>query len=346
MKAAYLTGIREMEIRRAPDPKPENPDDVLLRIETVGVCGSDMHYYRRGRIGDMVVEFPWLLGHECAGTVVQVAPGVSGVKVGDRVAVDPLIWCGRCDQCLRGRRHTCRDQVFMGCPGQLPGCLTELVVMPERCCHRIPQRMSMEQATMIEPLTIGMWAQRLCGDPSGRKIAILGSGPIGLCVLLALKAAGECEVYMTDLLDYRMSAARECGADWTGVATRDGSDEEIDAVAGPGFDCVFECAGEQMALDQGAELLSPGGELVIVGIPEPDRISFRMDTFRRKEVKVRNVRRQNDCIADAIEMVAAGKVNIDPLVTHHFTLDQTKAAFDMVADYRDGVVKAMIHVTR
>ena len=345
MKAAYLTALRTVEIREAPAPELARDDDVLIRVSTVGVCGSDMHYYRTGHIGDQVVEYPWVVGHECAGTVQAVGPDVANVKPADRVAVDPLIACGRCDQCLAGRRHTCRDQAFLGCPGQIPGSLAEYIVMPAACCYPIGSQMTMTQATLIEPFSIGFYAaRRLAGDVAGKTAAVLGAGPIGLCVMLALKQGGASRVYMTDLRDNRLAMARTMGADWTGNPNQDDVAGDILRAEPPGVDLAFECAGEQETLDQCVSILKPGGTLLIVGIPELDRIEFTMDQVRRKELCIQNVRRQNDCVAPAIELLADGLVDLDPMVTHNYTLDQTNEAFDVVADYRDNAVKAMIHV--
>ena len=345
MKAAYLTALRTVEIREAPLCELHRDDDVLIRVATVGVCGSDMHYYRTGRIGDQVVEYPWIVGHECAGTVEAVGPAAGGLKVGRRVAVDPLIVCGRCDQCLAHRAHTCRNQAFLGCPGQVAGSLAEYIVMPARSCYPVPAEMTMTQATLVEPFSIGFYAARhLGGQVAGKTAAVLGSGPIGLCVMLALKHGGAEKVYMTDIRENRLALAGRMGADWTGnpetsdVAGRIMRDEP------DGVDLAFECAGEQETLDQCVEVLKPGGTLLVVGIPELDRVSFAMDPMRRKELRVQNVRRQNACVAEAIDLVASGRIDLDPMVTHNYTLEQTNEAFDVVADYRDNAVKAMIHL--
>ena len=344
MKAAFLTGVRDVTIRDAPEPGPPGPADVLLRVEVVGVCGSDMHYYKTGRIGEQVVEYPWIVGHECAAVVEEVGSEVEGLAVGQRVAVDPLMCCGHCDQCRLGHVHTCRNQRFLGCPGQSPGALTERIVMPASSCCPIPESMTMIQATLAEPFSISLWASRLGAAPEGAKIAILGSGPIGLGVLAALKDAGKCTVYQTDLLDNRLGVARRLGADWTANAATSDVVADVLAAEPDGLDVVFECAGEQETLDQALDLLTPCGKLAIVGIHQVDRISFNPNRIRRKELRITGVRRQLECIAAAVEMIAAARVNLDALVTHEFTLAETKAAFDMVADYRDHVVKAIIHV--
>jgi L-iditol 2-dehydrogenase len=344
MKAAFLTGVRQVEIRDAPEAVLQKPTDVLLRVETVGVCGSDMHYYRSGRIGVQIVEYPWIIGHEFAGTVLEVGPEVQHLRVGQRVAVDPLIHCGRCDQCRLGNIHTCRDQAFLGCPGQAPGSLAERIVMPAASCFPIPESMTSIQATLVEPFSIALWTRHLGGAPEAAKVTILGSGPIGLCVLAASKAAGACTVYQTDLLDNRLRMARRLGADWTGNAGKADAAGGIAAAEPLGLDVVFECAGVQETLDQAVELVRPRGKVVVVGIPEGDRVSFDMNQMRRKELRIQNVRRQLHRVEPAIEMIARAQVNLDALVTHEFTFAETKAAFDLAADYRDNIVKAMIHV--
>jgi L-iditol 2-dehydrogenase len=345
MKAAFLTDLRRLEIRERLEPRLENPQDVLLRIETVGVCGSDLHYFRAGGIGAQVVNFPWVIGHECAGTVLEVGTEVRQLRPGQLVAVDPLVTCGECDQCLAGRPHTCRRQSFLGCPGQLPGAMTERLVMPAECCFPVPEGMTAIQATLVEPFSIGLHAQRLARLQDGAKIGILGFGPIGLCVLKACRAAARVTVYATDLVEERLVAGRGCGADWVGNPRLNDISAAISKLEPDGLDLVFECAGEQETLDQALELLRPGGTLLIVGIPETERISFNMDLLRRKELRIENVRRQNHCVAPAIEMVARGAVNLDSLATHHFPLAEAQAAFDLAGSYRDGVIKAIIHIS-
>lgn len=345
MKAVFLTDIRTVELRDEPEPPAPAAGEVLLEVESVGVCGSDMHYYRTGRIGSQIVEYPWRVGHEFAGRVIEVGEGVESPRTGDRVAVDPLIVCGECDQCLAGREHTCCNQRFLGCPGQEPGCLAERVVMPAKCCFPVPETMTPDQAALVEPMSIGLYTQRLSCVRPGARVGVLGTGPIGLCVLAALKADGEHTIYATDLLADRIALAGGYGADWTADAGKADVVAEILRREPQGLDVVFECAGKQETLDQAVELLAPGGTLMIVGIPPDDRVGFDMNHMRRKELTLQNVRRQNGCMEPTIEFMSDGTVDIDSLVTHSFEIDQTAEAFDMVADYRDGVIKAMIHVS-
>ena len=320
------------------------PHDVLLKIAAVGVCGSDVHYYNEGGIGSMTVEYPCMTGHECSATVAAAGEAVTRVKAGDRVAVDPLVVCGECDQCRSGRPHTCRNQRFLACPGQGPGALAEYLVMPDYCCYPLPNGVSLDAAALCEPLSVGVYARRLSGMTGGETVAILGSGPIGLCTLAAIRAAAPATVYMTDILADRADFAKSYGADWVGNPSEQDVVRAIGAEQPEGLDVVFECAGEQETVDQAVQLLRPGGKLMLIGIPETDRVSFVIETVRRHELTIQNVRRQNECVQAAIDLVSAGKVDVAPLATHHFTLDQTKAAFDIVLGYNDGVIKAMIHV--
>jgi L-iditol 2-dehydrogenase len=344
MKTALLTRLREIEIRDVPEPQLAGPRDVLLRIDAVGVCGSDVHYYKTGRIGSAAVKYPFVMGHECAGTVEKTGSEVRGLRRGQRVAIDPLVACGRCDQCRAGRPNTCRNQRFLGQPGELSGSLAEYVVLPQECCYPVPESMTAGQAAMIEPLSIGIHAQRLSEIKAGSTIAILGSGPIGLSVLLACRAAADCTAYVTDVIDERLKMASQLGAAWTGNPRRTDVLKAIGEAEPAGVDFAFECAGEQETLKQAVELLKPGGTLLIVGIPEVDEVSFPIHNLRRKELTIKNVRRQNHCMAPAIELVSSGRINVDPLITHQFPLQDTGAAFEIVSSYRDGVIKAMIYV--
>ncbi len=345
MKTAYLTGLRELELREEPEPRVERPNDVLVRINRVGVCGSDVHYYTQGRIGDQVVEYPATVGHECSGTVTAVGSEVAKLKPGDRVAIDPALVCGKCDQCKAGRSNTCRSLRFMGCPRQAPGALAEYRVLPAANCCAIPDSMSLDQAALVEPLTIGLHAVRLGQIASGTRAAVLGAGPVGLSVLQCARVFGSLTAYVTDLIDARLDAARQCGADWTGNPKQEDIVAEILEREPLGLDVVFECSGDPACIAQGIRLLTPGGTLVLVGIPPTTEVSFDIHTTRTKELAFRNVRRQNGCIEPVIRMIADGKIDTGPLITHDFPLSRVRDAFELVAGYGDGVIKALIDVS-
>ena len=319
---------------------------MLLQIDRVGICGSDVHYYLEGRIGDQVLQYPATLGHECSGTVLETGPAVRGLKAGDRVAVDPAFPCGACDQCLSGRAHTCRRLRFMGNPGQAPGAAAERYVAPAACCAAIPASMSLDEAMLVEPLSIGLHAVRLSQLAAGMKIAILGAGPIGLSVLLCAKATAPCTALVTDLLDERLAVARRCGADavWNAAAERRcrGDRPSRAAGAGPGLR-VFRRSGLR-----GAGPIAPAARrrLMMVGIPPVDAVAFDPHRMRRFELRFQAVRRQNDCVLPVIRLIADGGSIPSPLLTHRFPLSEISAAFELVAGYRDGVIKAVVDVSR
>ena len=196
-----LTGIRQMQMLEVPTPAIMHERDVRVKLKTLGVCGSDIHYYVSGKIGSQVVNYPFTVGHECAGEVEAVGKAVTLVKPGDRVAIEPAMPCGECDQCKAGRPHTCRKLRFLGCPGQAEGSLSEYIVMPETSCFKIPDQMSYDEAAISEPLAIGVYAVKQSIPMKGAKIGILGFGPIGMSVLLPALAMGAAEVYVTDKID-------------------------------------------------------------------------------------------------------------------------------------------------
>jgi len=343
MKSMMLTGIREMKMRTVEDPVIVADTDVLIRMERIGVCGSDVHYYTTGRIGNLVVKYPFTVGHESAGTVVKTGSAVSNLKPGKRVAIEPAMSCGKCDQCLSGRPHTCRNLRFLGCPGQADGSLSEYIVMPDKNCYPIPETMNFDQAALAEPLSIGIYSVRLYGSSvTGKKVGILGCGPIGMSILIPAIAEKAEKIYVTDRIDERLKIASDAGASWTGNVDREDIVEKISKMEPLLLDVVFECCGKQEAMNQAVRLVKPGGKIMIVGIPEFDNWIFPADIIRRKELSLQNVRRQNECYKSAIDMISSGWLNMDRLVTHRFPFAETKEAFDLVADYKDGVMKAMI----
>jgi len=342
MKSMKLAGIRQMEMMEVPEPSVLKEGEVLIRMKTLGVCGSDIHYYTTGRIGSQVVEYPFAVGHEGAGQVEKVGSGVTRVRKGDRIAIEPSMPCWVCDQCMAGRPHTCRNLKFLGCPGQAEGSLSEYIVMPETSCFPIPDHMSYDEAAISEPLAIGYYAVRQSIPMEGASVGILGFGPIGMSVLLTAGALGARRIYVTDKIDARLRLARESGAGWTGNPEKEEVVEKIVEKEPALLDVVFECCGQQEAMDQAIRLLKPGGKLMIIGIPEFERWGFEADTARRRELTIQHVRRQNEALQPVLDMLADGRISIGGMATHRFPFERAKEAFDLVAGYRDGVMKAMI----
>ncbi len=342
MKAAQLTNINKIDIIDVEPPTIKRDKDVLIKVKRVGICGSDIHYFKTGRIGYQIVKYPFIIGHEMSGIVEEIGLNVSRVKVNDIVAVDPLIYCSECDQCKIGRFHTCRNQTFLGCPGQMEGCFKEYIVMPEQCCYPLPDSMNYDSAALCEPISIAYYSTTFADSLKGKKIAILGSGSIGLSVLIISKAQKAEKIYVTDLLDYRLKIAKKHGADWTGNAQDSDSIKELMNIEKYQLDYVFECCGKQEAVDVGTELLKPGGKLIIVGIPEFENYSFNAHAMRRTEISIQNIRRQNECVDKTIDYVNKKIINPEFMITHHFPLSETEKAFNLVSNYQDNVIKAII----
>ena len=331
-----------MEMKDIPEPVLVKPDDVKIRMSVLGICGSDIHYYTRGQIGSQKVKYPFTLGHEGAGVVVEAGQAVKRVKPGDHIAVEPAMPCWECDQCRTGRHHTCRKLRFLGCPGQAEGCLMEYIVMPEDCCFPLSGLLTPDHGSISEPLSIGIYAVKKSGGVKGLKIGILGYGPIGMSVMLAANVQGADNMYVTDKIDERLAIAVREGVSIIGNPLKEDVVEKIRQKAPLGLDVVFECCGQQEAMDQAIEILKPGGRLIVVGIPEFDRWSMSGERTRRREISIQFIRRQVDCVEPALELMKNGLISVDNMVTHRFPFDRTKEAFDLVADYKDGVMKAMI----
>jgi len=342
MKAMMLTGIRKMEMKNIPEPALVNPTDVKIKMLTVGICGSDIHYYTEGQIGSQIVEYPFTVGHEGSGVVVEVGKAVKKIKPGVQIAIEPAMPCWKCDQCLAGRHHTCRKLRFLGCPGQAEGCLTEYIVMPETSCFPLSGKLNPDHGSISEPLAIGVYGVKKADCTKDQSIGIFGFGPIGMSIMLASKALGIDNIHVTDLIDERLSIATLEGAVSSGNPHKENIVNNILGYNPLGLDIAFECCGKQEAMDQAITLLKPGGKLIVVGIPAFERWSMDVDATRRKEISLQFIRRQVDCVEEALELMMTGSISINNMVTHRFPFEKTKDAFDLVAAYKDGVMKAMI----
>ncbi len=341
MKAAFLTGRERIEVRDIPAPALQEPDHVLLRIKAVGICGSDIHYYSGGGIGDQRVVYPFCLGHECAGEIVEVGAAVRRFKPGELVTVDPAQPCGTCSQCRKGRFNTCENLLFLGSPGQLPGVLCEYLTLPQSCCYRAPSHLSAAQAALAEPLSIALHALSFLHDPGSADIVVFGCGPIGLSVILAAGYTGVRSIFAAEKIDYRLRAASLLDIAGSGNPGQEDIAAKFCAVKPAGFAAAIECCGQQEAIEQGIRMLTPGGRLIIVGIPETERITLDPHILRRKEISIHNVRRQNKCMAKAVELLAHHISDFDFMITHRFALEEIGAAFRLLKNYDDGIIKGV-----
>lgn len=344
MKAAVLYKPHDMRMETWPVPKTVGPDQVLIRIKYVGVCGSDVHYYQDGRIGDFVVKHPTVLGHESSGVIVKTGSRVNGLKAGDRVAIEPGVPCGQCECCISGRYNQCKAIEFFG-TFPTHGTYRENVVHPARWVYKLPPGISLQEGAMLEPLSVSVHAVNLSGVGACHTIAVLGMGSIGLTCLQILRMNRAHTIFATDRIVPRLKLARKLGADRIiNIRQEDPVRAILRETGGRGVDLVFEAAGQLDAHHHAAEVLRPGGEMVIIGIPPEDRLGFKAGTVRRKELVLTMVRRMRYTYGPSLDLVRRGLVDVKCLVTHTYSLKNIVKAFKLVEDYADGVIKAVIKI--
>ncbi len=338
--ASVLVAKSTLELQERAVPVP-GPGEVRLKVAAVGVCGSDVHYFRHGAIGSAVVQYPTLLGHEPSGVIDAVGPGVSLV-LGQRVAVEPAMPCGDCEHCHSGRANICPAVRFLGTPPH-DGIFCQYRLMPAACCLPIPDNLSLVEAALLEPLGVGLHAVELTRVRPGETVAIFGAGPIGLVTLLAARLAGAARIYMTDKVPERLEMALKLGAD--GVMDVSHADPQVwikEQTEGRGVDVTFEAVGVQDSLNDAIQGVRIGGRMALIGIPSVPELTIPMHDCRRKELQMIHVRRSNNEVERCLPLVASGRLNLKPLATHYFSLADAPQAFQMVEQYADGVIRAMI----
>ena len=344
MKAARLYGPDDLRIDEVPVPVPGD-GQVLLQVLAVGVCGSGVHYFLDGGIGEEKVKEPFVIGHEFSARVAALGPGVVGPPVGTRVAVEPAISCGKCEFCLAGHPNICENILFCSTP-PTPGALQEYVVHPADLCFPIPDTISDAEAAVLEPLGIALHTVSLARLHPGDTVAILGSGPVGLLTLMVARISGARAAYVTDLVPERLAFAKRLGA--TAVLRADEKDPVSwikELTGGRGVDVAFETAWASDTCAQAAEVARNGGKLIMVGIPREDVAVFPAHAVRRKGLTIKYVRRMKHTYPRAIAMVADGLLDVGSLITHRFPLEKVADAYRLVASYKDGVAKAVIEVS-
>ncbi len=343
MQVARLHGVRDLRLETAVPPKP-GPGEVLLRMAAVGVCGSDVHYYLEGRIGSQVVTAPLILGHEFSGWVAALGEGVEGLAPGMLVAVDPAIPCGICEPCQFGNQNLCPRVRFCGTP-PIDGVYAEYAVMPAENCFPLPEGFDPADAAMLEPLGIAIHAVDLAKLKPGHTVAVLGAGPIGLLTAAVAKAGGASRVLMTEPLAYRRALAQRYIADTViDPEAVDAPSEILRLTAGRGVDVAFEAAGAAETPQEAAEAVRPGGRVILIGIPADDTLNFNHSTVRHKGLTIKLSRRMKHTYPRAIRLVESGRVDVRSLISHRHPLGDIGRAFEQVAGYSDGVVRAVIDV--
>jgi L-iditol 2-dehydrogenase len=331
MKTVRLHGIGDLRIHEEPSPIVGDGEK-SIRVRAVGVCGSDLHWFSEGEIGDAKLERPLVLGHEFA--------GVTGD--GQRVAIDPTIACGHCEYCEHGHPNLCENIIFAGHGGH-DGALREYASYPTRCLFPLPDTLSFADGAMLEPLGVAIHTVDLGKLKAGMTVGVFGCGPIGLLIIQMAKLSGAAIIIATDKLAHRVEAAKSFGANHAFLAENGQELELIRAATNErGVDVVFEAAGVQDAVDASFAAVVPGGKVVLAGIPDNDKTSFSASTARRKGLTIKLVRRMKHTYPRAIELVSKGLVDVRSLVTHRFSLEQAAEAF-RVAQRREGL-KIIIEV--
>jgi len=341
MLTAELIAPREFRLAQQNLQDP-GPGEVQVRADAVGICGSDLHAYAEGGVGDTPCQFPMVLGHEPAGTVVRTGPGVTGWSPGDRAALEPVIYCYHCEFCRTGQYNVCANVRFLSMPGD-PGFFRQFVNLPVKNLLAIPASLSLELATLFEPLAVALHSMKFAAIQPGETVAVLGAGPIGLLTVAALKVAGAGRIWAVEPVPHRREMARNMGAD----AVLDPG--EIDAArqiqadtAGRGVDCAIDCAAKQHTTNQAIRAARNGGRVVITGIHSDAMVPFEVSPMRRKELAIFNVRRSNHESEAALEMLVERTAWFAPLVTHTRPLDSITEAFHIAEHYSDGVGKMVV----
>lgn len=342
MRSLRLHAPQNMQMHDEPLPQP-GPGEVLVRVGSVGVCASDAHWWRDGRIGSTALSGSLVLGHEAAGTVEAVGECVTTVKPGQRVAIEPSRPCMECEFCAEEHYNVCPSVRFFGTP-PTDGCFRDFVVWPAELLLPVPDSISMDEAAMLEPLAVGVYAAELAAIKPGETVAIFGSGAIGLSVLQSVKVAGAGMTLVSEPIEARRKLAKKLGADHT--CTPEELHEQVQALTnGRGFDVVIECAGQIETVRETSRVARILGRVLIVGIPREDDYSFDASAARRKQLTVTFVRRSNLTAEKSIELVKDGKVDVASYATHVFPLERTNEALELSELKADGVIRAVVRVS-
>ena len=342
-RAAFMTGLRKMEFRDVPMPSAGD-GEVVVKLEYVGICGSDVHYYEHGRIGDYIVEGDFILGHECAGSVYEVGHGVTKLKVGDRVALEPGLVCGKCEYCLTGRYNLCPSVEFFATP-PYHGCFENFVAFPEHRAFKLPYNISSKEGALIEPLAVGLEAASVAGVGLGDSVVILGSGCIGLMSLLASKARGAADVTVVDVIPKRLEYAMKLGATRVIDASKGDSKKAVlEATGGQGADIVMETAGATVTPQQTPFAVKRGGTIVLVGMPPDDVIRFNFAKLMGQVADIRTIFRYKNQYPVAINALSSGAIDISGVASDEFKFEDLAEAFRVNIENKNDVVKIVVKI--
>lgn len=342
MTVAELTAFRTFSLSQRPIEDPA-PGHVLVQVDAVGLCGSDLHYFTEGRVGDIAASYPQILGHEPAGTVVRAGAGVTGWSPGDRVALDPPIYCYHCHYCMSGRHNLCDHVRFMSSPEE-PGFFRDLANVPAENIMPLPRNLGFAEATLFEPLSIILHSFRF-GDPRlGETAAVFGAGPIGLSTIAALRLTGARRIWCVEPVAHRRAMALHLGADAAINPAETDPVKEIWRESGNlGVDAAFDCATKDDTINQSLYVTRPGGRIVITGVPSEVRVPLDFAHLRRREQTFFPVRRANHTSGRALKLLAEHSRRFAPMLTHRMRLDEIQRAFEMLEKYEDNVCKTVLY---
>ena len=339
MRVAELIAPLTFRLADGPIEDP-GPGDMQVKVEAVGVCGSDLHAYTEGGVGSTPNVYPMVLGHEPAGTIVKTGPGVTGLSPGDRGALEPALYCYHCEFCLSGHHNVCANIRFLSNPG-LPGFFRERINLPAINFRPIPDRISFAEAALAEPLAIAMHSLRLVSIRPGETVAVIGAGPIGLMTIAALRAVGVARVWAVEPLPHRRELARGIGADVV-LEPAEAAEEILRGTGQRGVDCAIDCAAAEHTTNLALHLTRNAGRTAITGIHSTPNVAMDGSTMRRKELTIFNVRRSNHETKDALDLLQEHAAWFAPVLTHARPIEKIDEAFAIASQYRDGVGKMIV----
>jgi L-iditol 2-dehydrogenase len=339
MRAAELIAPLTFRLTDMPIEDP-GPGEVQVRIGAVGVCGSDLHAYAEGAVGGTPNVYPMVLGHEPAGTIVKTGAGITGLAAGDRGALEPALYCYHCEFCLSGRHNVCANLRFLSSP-HLPGFFREMINLPVANFRPTPTGMSLDEATLAEPLAVAMHSLHLASIRPGETVAVIGAGPIGLLTIAALRATKAGRIWAVEPLAHRRELAREIGAAFA-LQPEEAAEEILSATGRRGVDCAMDCAAGEHTMGQAVQLTRNAGRVALTGIHTTPLISLDGSAMRRKELTIFNVRRSNHETQEALELLRAHPEWFAPLLTHTREIAGIDEAFAITSQYRDGVGKMIV----
>lgn len=341
MKSAILMDKEKIVLEDAPVPEP-SIDEVLIKMKSVGICGSDIHFYVDGRIGYHIAKPPFILGHEGSGEIVKVGSSVKDLKIGDRVTMEPGLPCGKCNYCMSGRYNLCYNMIFRSDP-PIQGILSEYVVHKANFCFKFSDSVSYDEAALAEPLSVAVYAALRAEANPGKKAAILGAGPIGQMCLQVLKIFGVGEIIISDIEDYRLDIANNFGALYVVNSKKENIKDIILKNFKEGSDITFETAGTFETISDSIYITRKGGTVIQIANPPEAIIPYPLLMVLDKELKILGSYRYANCYPTVINILSSNKLNIKKLISHRFPFEKTDEAFKFAHYKKSESLKIVVY---